>query len=77
MKGTIIGWGKITPKKTGKECFLLMVEVSPEQGWNGRKVQSVFCSTDTAKGLDRVKLPIQADFQKDFFTGRLEVVLNA
>lgn len=77
MKGTIIGWGKITPKKTGQECYLLMVEITPEQGWNGRKVQSVFCGTDTAKGLDRVKLPIQAEFQKDFFSGRLEVVLNA
>lgn len=77
MKGTIIGWGKITPKKTGKECYLLMVEVTPEQGWTGQKVQSVFCSLDTAKGLERVKLPIQADFQKDFFSGRLEVVLNA
>lgn len=77
MKGTIIGWGKIIPKKTGKECYLLMVEVSPDSDWHGQKVQSVFCNLDTAKGLERVKLPIQADFQKDFFSGRLEVVLNA
>lgn len=77
MKATIVGWGKITPKKTGKECYLLCTEIPAESGFNGVRTREIFCSLDTAVGLERVKLPISANFEKNLFTGKLEVTLNA
>lgn len=77
MKNKILGWGKITPKKTGKECYLLTVECKTQDDWHGVRTRDVFCSLETAKGLERVQLPVEAEFQKDIFSGRLEVTLIA
>ena len=30
MRLTIVGWGKITPKKTGTECYILFTEIPAE-----------------------------------------------
>lgn len=77
MRVTIVGWGKITPKKTGTECYILFTEIPAETGFNGIRTKEIFCSLDTAEGLERVKLPITANVEKHPFTGKLEVTLNA
>lgn len=77
MKCKIIGWAKIKPKNSNDECYVLHTSYDGEQGFNGLKTRVFFANLNTAEGLERVKLPVDAELTKDALTNRLEVVLYA
>lgn len=77
MKGQIIGWAKIKPKMSNSECYVLHVTYEGEKDFHGLKSRVFFANLDTADGIERVKLPVNAEFTKDALTNRLEVTLYA
>lgn len=77
MKCKIIGWAKIKPKNSNDECYVLHTAYNGESGFNGSKTKVFFANLNTAEGLERVKLPVDAELTKDAITNRLEVVLYA
>ena len=77
MKCKIIGWAKIKPKNSDSECYVLHTAYDGEKDFHGSKTRVFFANLGTAEGLERVKLPVDAELTKDALTNRLEVILHA
>lgn len=77
MKCKIVGWARIKPKNSKEECYILHTTYEGEQGFNGLKTRVFFANLGTADGLERVKLPVNAELTKDALNNRLEVILYA